>query len=545
MKILGIYNGKVASVTYFDGRKIVFSSSEERFNRIKNSRGYPNLTIDYLLKKYKINPDHIDVVTCGAWNYPEYDVLQDYFDNIDSCQSPWHRHFHSLKTDHEFKINFISNTVKRFKNAEIKIYDHHKSHFFSAKTPSGYSDGYGIVSDGRGDGQSLSIWKFNSKIIKKIVGFSELRSYGAFYGSITTLLGFTADRHEGKVTGLAAYGKKTNLVNSFKDYINFKNGKIKTSKKFNPFVRPLDISYLKKITKSYSKEDIAYAAQYTLEKNIIEIIKYYIPKKTKLVAAGGVFANVKLNQRIREQCGLSDFFVFPEMSDGGISFGAVCGYLFEKKIRVSKINDMFLGAESSLQKNHKKNLKVKNLKIKKNFEFILKEIHDGKIIGIFSGKSEFGPRALDNRSIIFSPSDKMLNDKVNKRLERNEFMPFAPVTTMNLAKKIFHNFNEKDTNLNYMTTCYKCKDIMIEKCPSVVHVDLTARPQVISSRAKNTIYYKLVNDFNKKYDIPCLVNTSFNTHEEPIVNTVDEALKILKNKVIDYLIVDNSLLSIK
>ena len=233
------------------------------------------------------------------------------------------------------------------------------------------------------------------------------------------------------------------------------------------------------------------------------------------------------------------------MSDGGISFGAVCGYLFEKKIRVSKINDMFLGAESSLQKNHKKNLKVKNLKIKKNFEFILKEIHDGKIIGIFSGKSEFGPRALGNRSIIFSPSDKMLNDKVNKRLGRNEFMPFAPVTTMNLAKKIFHNFNEKDTNLNYMTTCYKCKDIMIEKCPSVVHVDLTARPQVISSRAKNTIYYKLVNDFNKKYDIPCLVNTSFNTHEEPIVNTVDEALKILKNKVIDYLIVDNSLLSIK
>ena len=97
--------------------------------------------------------------------------------------------------------------------------------FFSAKPPSGYRKGYGIVSDGRGDGQSLSIWKFGEKKVEKIVGFSELRSYGAFYGSITTLLGFTADKHEGKITGLAAYGKKTNLVNIFKKYINFEKAK--------------------------------------------------------------------------------------------------------------------------------------------------------------------------------------------------------------------------------------------------------------------------------------------------------------------------------
>ena len=120
---------------------------------------------------------------------------------------------------------------------------------------------YGIVSDGRGDGQSLSIWKFNSKKVEKIVGFSELRSYGAFYGSITTLLGFTADKHEGKITGLAAYGKKTNLVNIFKNYINFKNGKIRTSKNFNPFIRPQDTS-LRKLQKLV-KECSLYSTIYT------------------------------------------------------------------------------------------------------------------------------------------------------------------------------------------------------------------------------------------------------------------------------------------
>ena len=96
-----------------------------------------------------------------------------------------------------------------------------------------------------------------------------------------------------------------------------------------------------------------------------------------------------------------------------------------------------------------------------------------------------------------------------------------------------------------MTTCYKCKQVMIKKCPSVVHVDLTARPQVITSKITNKLYYKIVNSFNQKYNIPCLVNTSFNTHEEPIVNTTSEAIRILKKKVVDYLLVNNFLLSLK
>ena len=437
MKILGIYNGKNASITYYDGEKIAFSVSEERFNRIKNYRGYPILSIDYLFKKFNLSPKNINVITCGAWNYPSSDVLKDYFQTKHTCENPWNRYYHSIKSDHNYKIEFIKNSTKLFPNAEIKIYDHHYSHFYSAKTSSGFKNGYGIVSDGRGDGQSLSIWKFNFNKIKKIKGFSELRSYGAFYGSITSLLGFKADRHEGKITGLAAYGKNTNLVKLLRKYINFSNGSINTSKNFLPFINPIDYGYLKRITQKYSKEDIAFAAQKILEENITKIIRYYIPQKENIVAAGGVFANVKLNQKIREECNSKDFYVFPEMSDGGISYGAVCAYLDENKIRLKKINDMFLGPSSSLKKNDKKKLIIKNLKNRKNLDEILDKINEGAIVGMYNGKGEFGPRALGNRSIIFKPTDKKLNDKVNKKLGRNEFMPFAPVVLKENANKLF------------------------------------------------------------------------------------------------------------
>jgi carbamoyltransferase len=545
MKVLGIYNGKNASITYFDGKKIAFSVCEERFNRIKNYRGYPFKSINYLFKKFKLNPLDIDVVACGAWNFAGKEVLKDYFNNNNSCLEPWNRLFHSISTDHEYKLEFLKETVKIFKNAKIKIYDHHISHFFSAKLPFKYKNGYGIVSDGRGDGQSLSLWKFSPNKIIKIAGFSELRSFGAFYGSITTLLGFVADRHEGKITGLAAYGKKTKLVNIFKKYINFYKGQINTSQNFIPFIKPNNLNYLKKLTKGFSKEDIAFAAQYILEKNILKILDYYVPKKQNLVAAGGVFANVKLNQKIRETNNYKNFYVFPEMSDGGISFGAVSAYLFENKIVSKNVNDMFLGPESSISYKDKNQLRVRKLTKKSNFNFILNKLFEGKVVGIHHGKGEFGPRALGNRSIIFSPSNIELNDQVNKRLGRNEFMPFAPVTIDKFAKKLFINYKKNDNNLNFMTTCYKCTELMQKKCPSVVHIDQTARPQILNKNFKNKVYFNLVNSFNKVYQIPCLVNTSFNTHEEPIVNTVEEAIVILKKKVIDYLIVDNLLLSVK
>ena len=113
------------------------------------------------------------------------------------------------------------------------------------------------------------------------------------------------------------------------------------------------------------------------------------------------------------------------------------------------------------------------------------------------------------------------------------------------ANKLFINIKKNDQNVKFMTTCYECTDLMIKTCPSVVHVDNTARPQIIDSSINNKVYYKIVNEFSKKFKIHCLVNTSFNTHEEPIVNSINEALKILKKKVIDYLIIDNLIVKIK
>lgn len=543
--ILGIYNGKNAGITYIKNNKIILSVSEERFSRIKNHRGYPFMSLDYLKKNFKIDFKNKINITIGSWQYPEKDILRDYFkfQNINSYE----RIYNSLKTDFEYANDFIINTKKLFPNSKINFYDHHLCHYASSlffeKT---VNNTYGIVSDGRGALKSLSIYLFKSQKIKNIISFPEYCSFGAFYGSITYLLGFTPDKHEGKITGLAAFGKKTNLINKFNQLISFENNQIITSPKFIPFIRPNNLDYLKKITKSYSKENIAYAAQYLLETNIIKIIKKFIPKNSILKASGGIFSNVKLNQKIRENCNLKSFVVFPEMTDGGISYGsAVLGnfYINNKKTFTKNV---YLGPHpgEKINKQYKKQILIYKYKNLNKLALKVSElIAQDFIIGICRGKMEYGPRALGNRSILFSPKKLDKINLVNKRLGRNEFMPFAPVLLKKNTTKLFKNYIVEDINTNYMTTCYNCTKFMINKFPTVVHVDNTARPQLIDSSHENKLYYLILKFLDKMHDIQCAVNTSFNTHDEPIVNNCNDAIKNLIKGSIDYLVLNDCLIS--
>lgn len=550
MKIIGIYNGKNSGVTFIENNIVKFSAAEERFTRIKNDRGYPHESLKFLLKNFDLDKNENIEISIGSWKYPGKEIISSIIKN--SNKNSFERIYQSLKTDFEYLNDFIINTKKIFPNSNIHFYDHHLSHFasslFFGDIMNKRKDIYGIVADGRGSLKSLSIWKFKKDKIEEVISFPESHSFGAFYGSITYLLGFTPDKHEGKITGLAAYGKKSKLIKIFRDYIHFSNKKIIVNENFIPFIRPSKINYLKKITRGYSKEDIAYAAQYNLEYNMIKIINHFIPKKSYLIASGGIFANVKLNQRIRENTFIREFRVFPEMSDGGISFGSslLHNYLINKK--VPRIDNMFLGPEpgKSLIKNYLKKINVTKFS---NLDQLANRVGDliykNKIIGVCNGNMEFGPRALGNRSIIFSPKNKDKIDEVNIRLGRNEFMPFAPVLIEKNAKKLFKNLGSEDVNLSFMTTCYNCKEYMINKFPAVVHVDKTARPQLISRRHPNKIYYKILEILEKKYGILCIVNTSFNTHDEPIVCFADHAINNLLKGSIDFLILNNELLERK
>lgn len=160
-------------------------------------------------------------------------------------------------------------------------------------------------------------------------------------------------------------------------------------------------------------------------------------------------------------------------------------------------------------------------------------VEQGKVIGLFQGGMEYGPRALGNRTILVDPRDRSVNDTVNQRLSRTEYMPFAPVVLAEYADEIFDIPEEILYTCNFMTIIVNVKEEWLYKIPAVVHVDNTARPQIIH-RDQNQNYYDIVDEFRKLTGIPVLVNTSFNIHEEPIVESPDDALRALAKGAIDY-----------
>ena len=166
---------------------------------------------------------------------------------------------------------------------------------------------------------------------------------------------------------------------------------------------------------------------------------------------------------------------------------------------------------------------------------------NNNVIGLINGRMEFGPRALCNRSIIYKTSDKSVNDWLNKRMSRTDFMPFAPVIRKEIAGDCIKDFSLEDVTLNFMTSTIDCKDDFIKSCPAVVHIDGTARPQIVSKES-NIFIWKVLKEWEKLSGEMSLINTSFNVHEEPIICDIDEGLKSLKNNVIDQLwVVDENI----
>ena len=240
-------------------------------------------------------------------------------------------------------------------------------------------------------------------------------------------------------------------------------------------------------------------------------------------------------------------FVTPPMSDFGLCLGGLQKYSNTQTMRV---NNMYLGPE--FKNKYILNILSKDKRLsffsikddKKLTKFIIEKFNNKKIIAIFNGKMEFGPRSLCNRSIIFPATEKSINKKVNKRLNRSDFMPFAPVIIDKYAKKNLKNYKKHDDLAKFMTVTYKCKDKFVKKYPAAIHVDKTARPQILHKK-DNSWFYKILKNYKKFKKEDCLMNTSFNNHEEPIICHPKDAINSLLKKNIDYVIFNKSIIVTK
>lgn len=557
MRIIGINYLSESSVCLLENGKIIFSLSEERLNRKKNWYGLPLKSINYILKKKNLKYSDIDYfVTSGVsaieksvpdhkiYNFRIQKILNS---KLSSSKKKIQINFLKDRAKHEDNVinkrtkKLLYELKKKFKN--LKIYDHHLSHAASAYFNSGFKECICLTIDGWGDNSSSKIIHFKNGKYKQISSSATIDSLGYFYGSITKLLGFKPHQHEGKILGLAAYGNKSIKIKEISEMIDFDTKKKVFLGNFEKgfYQSTFNNNNLKHLLKKYSKKDIACCAQQTLEKVVLKCVKSLSKNKINIALAGGVFANVKLNQKIKELKNVKNIYIFPNMGDGGLSVGGAQLLYFEKKKKPPKvIKSMYLGnrylnneiiAET---KKHKLDLIYTNNIEKKIAELLAQ----GKVIAHFNNEMEFGPRSLGNRSILCSALDKNVNDWLNKKLKRTEFMPFAPVILEDKAKDYLKI--KKLADYKFMTITCNCKKKMLKQAPAAVHIDNTARPQVVN-RTSNLRLALILENFYKITGTPILINTSFNMHEEPIVCSPNDAIRGFIDGKLDYLVLNNFL----
>ena len=298
--------------------------------------------------------------------------------------------------------------------------------------------------------------------------------------------------------------------------------------------------------KQKHRNDLAYNYQLYMEDQIIEYCNHLhelYPDIKKMVVSGGLFGNVKLNQRINELEWLDEIYVYPAMNDAGLALGGALKVAFDKGERgVERFENVFLGYEYTQEETDEFFFNGDNnfsnmIRYDLDEDYVAKSLDDGKIIGFFNGRFEFGPRALGARSILVRPTDAETHANLNRRLGRTEIMPFAPIVLDTEANKVFHTNNKSHYTAEFMTICYNTRKEWIPRIPAVVHeVDSTARPQIVK---KDNPFHSVLTKYYRLSDIPVLLNTSFNIHGEPIIESPEQALVHLNNGVVDLLVIDN------
>lgn len=528
--ILGIHDGHDAGAALIEGERL-FAVNEERLNRVKKYRGFPELSVRKVMEMADASPEDVEIIAVAGI-------------------------FRKQKRLQELEANLRAIFGGDFKR-KILFVEHHLAHSASAYYTSGWRDALVVSIDAAGDGLSSSIYVARDGEMVRIAQSTYIDSLGDFYASITELLGFKPMRHEGKVMSLAAYGRpKYNLSAIIElNGLTFDNhlgviGVEATRKLAELFDYPLRHAREIALQMKRGKLDgvlqkkaieIAASAQKHLEKLVeelgLELKGYDLP----VAYAGGVAQNVKANAVLRRVLGDDNLWVFPAMDDGGLAFGAA---VFVKaqmerldgKWRPFKLEHVYLGpaygkdeVEGFLRSE---GVEYEEVDVP---SFVADALEEGKLVGFFQGAMEFGPRALGNRSILVDPRDESVKERLNVALRRDVFQPFAPSMLWERAGDYLEDLN--GTPNEFMTMSYTASEEFRREAPAVLHVDGTTRPQAVR-REVNPTYYGVIKAFERRSGLAAVLNTSFNMHGEPIVCSPADALKTFRNAGLDVLVVE-------
>ena len=440
-------------------------------------------------------------------------------------------------------------------NGNYERMGHHDSHCYGSYFTSGMDGKVMTISyDGGGEKSVMKIYlcEDGKMTLFKTMDMSTFGSLSHLWGFSTMgMMGWNdygepiwkICKDEGKLMGMAADGHyDQNIINMLKTVISYDNLKFSPSNTAGKTKFLLDSMRVMGYFNSKEKKEIfSYNLQHYTNEMFVQFIKDLHdlhPEYRKFAFSGGLFANVKLNQQINELEFVDEMFVYPSMGDEGLPLGACIKKAVElgEITKPIKLQNMFFGVGYDTEEI---NIHSENYDFQKeeyNSTVIAQDLDDGKIIGWFQDRFEHGPRALGARSILVKPTEIKTHKLLNKRLNRYEIMPFAPIVMEEYFDDIFYPSKSK-YSAEFMTICYSTREYWINKIPAVIQKsDKSARPQIVVKN-KNEKFWEILNEYRKISDIPVLLNTSFNSHNEPIIDSPTQAFEALNKNIIDKLVI--------
>ena len=539
--------------------KLIGAVAEERLGkRIKHDSSFPKNSIKWLMNESGLKYSDIDLIAVSnnSLSNISHKFLHSFdFSSLNLLKKVKSK-IYSKSSVHQEIIDLCLNNGENKNKLKYKIYkvEHHLTHIASAYYLSKFQNTTAAFSyDGSGDAVSIMLAECKDTKIKVLERVFLPKSLGHFYSAVCNYIGFEKFGEEYKVMGLSAYGEDKyfdyfdNLIGydeklcvrqkDIFDYnsINYKKNQII---KFNKNI------FLNKKVEKFSQEskDIAKSLQVTFEKIVMQIIERLQKKvpSNNLVMAGGCAMNGLVNGKIFKESKFKNHFIQPAATDDGTALGAAyyCFHNYLKKKERFVMKHAFWGPSYDEQ-TILNSIKAKKLTYKKFdgvddlTKYAAKVIVDSNVVGWYQGRSEWGSRALGNRSILANPANKNMKDIINSKIKKREsFRPFAP----SVLEEEVSRFFECDIKSEFMNHIVKFQKKWCEVFPSVCHVDYTARLQTVNEE-NNFLFYKLIKEFKKITGYGIILNTSFNENE-PIVDTPEQAIDCFLRTDMDILFLE-------
>lgn len=535
MRVLGVCDGHDSGACLFDNGTLTAAVSEERLTGLKRQPGFPYQSIQWCLDAAKLTPAQIDQVMIAEKSGRLAHRLLDPIyrkSNPNLSLNRWTNRLSASLQNRLAQSELLGDYERKFSKAILnsrlarlgfltrpKTVDHHFAHALAAAGASGFSEALVVSMDAFGDGYSTTLWMWRNGTLNELEKIPFPNSPALLYGMATAYLGYV-EGDEGKVSGLAAWGNPE-PARTFFDSFFVQDGKSLSLISYPKFER------LVEGLKGISPEDVAAGAQESIQSAVARFISRHMEKSgdTELCLAGGLFANVRLNQEVMKQSGARNVFVFPHMGDGGLCVGAalaafdpVLSFTYDPFLGPEAGNPQTLACEESRYEQHPAS--------EATFDLIADDLQAGHAVALVEGKMEFGPRALGHRSILFSAGETRFAEELGEALGRPKVMPFAPV----VLERDWESITDTPmwSAFRSMAITADAKPGIEKKFPVAVHADGTMRIQVLPKGDESTMG-RILQTCSKMENSAILINTSFNRHTEPICLDLKKGLELFSS----------------